>query len=208
MRTIKCVVVGDGAVGKTSLLLSYTTNTFTTDYTPTVFDNYSANLIVDDVRINLQLWDTAGQGEYGRFRTLSYAATDVFLICFALNSIVSFESVQTSWIREIRNHSSDVPIVIAGLKSDLRDDLRSQADDSTKMGCVNGKKSERYWVSDEEIKLACVRMGVSGYVECSALKGYNVSYVFEAVARLVVSPKPSTPPALESVGLGECCLLL
>lgn len=61
MNTIKCVTVGDGAVGKTCLLMSYAANQFPRDYVPTVFDNYAVNLNIGKEVFRLGLFDTAGQ---------------------------------------------------------------------------------------------------------------------------------------------------
>jgi Ras-related C3 botulinum toxin substrate 1 len=97
MRHIKCVVVGSWGVGKTCLLLSYTTGAFPGEYIPTNFDRHSANAIVDGQQIHLELWDTAFQDDWEKLRLLTYQQTDIFLICFSLVSPKSLEDVQTMW---------------------------------------------------------------------------------------------------------------
>ena len=75
VTNIKCVFVGDGAVGKTSMGISYSTDKFPADFVPTAFDSYQATVIVDDQKVLIGLWDTAGPEDYDRLRPLSYPHT-------------------------------------------------------------------------------------------------------------------------------------
>ena len=97
MQNVKCVVVGDGAVGKTSMLISYTTKEFPTEYIPTVFDNYETNVKLDGRAVFLGLWDTAGQEGYDRLRPLSYPQTDIFVITFSITSQETWEHIPSKW---------------------------------------------------------------------------------------------------------------
>lgn len=187
MKSIKCVVVGDGAVGKTSLLVSYTTNQFPEDYVPTVFDNYSAIVMVGDEKVTIHLWDTAGQEEYDRLRPLSYTQTDIFLICFSVVEPFSFQNVESKWMPEIRHHTpKDTKILLIGTKSDLRDEPHV-LDELDEQGLSP--------VSEKEASALAKRLGLVGYLECSAASQQGVREVFDCAIKSVIAPQEDEKPA-------------
>jgi small GTP-binding protein len=162
----KVVVVGDGAVGKTCALISYTTNAFPGEYIPTVFDNYSANVMRKERPVTLGLWDTAGAEDYDRLRPLSYPQTDVFILAYSVISRSSFENVSSKWVPELRHHAPTTPIVLAGFKTDLR-----------------GGQSERYGITAQtsvEGRELATSLGLATYRECSALTQVGLSDLFNA----------------------------
>ncbi|KAL7419091.1 Rho GTPase [Cryptotrichosporon argae] len=118
----KLVVVGDGACGKTSLLTVFLKGYFPTGYEPTVFENYVETLQVDEQVVDLSLWDTAGQEDFDRLRSLSYADTHVVMICFSVDSPTSLENVEYKWVEEVAQNCPGVKTVLVALKCDLRDD--------------------------------------------------------------------------------------
>jgi small GTP-binding protein len=175
-QDVKIMVVGDGSVGKTCMLISYTTNSFPGEYVPTVFDNYTANAIVEGQPINLGLWDTAGSDEYNTLRPLSYPGTDVFIICFALDSPPTYESVKSKWHPEVTHFNPKTPIILVGTKIDVR-----EAPETIENLKATGQKP----ISQSDGDRLAKEIGAAKYLECSALTQKGLPNVFEEAVKAV-----------------------
>jgi Ras-related C3 botulinum toxin substrate 1 len=179
-ENIKCVVVGDGAVGKTSLLLSYTTNKFPEDYIPTVFDNYLANVMYKNKTISLCLWDTAGQEDYDKLRPLSYPDTQCFLVLFSVVNPTSYNNVKSKWMPELKEYSNGVPIILCGTKIDLRENEE-----------IFKKLNERDLkpISFDQGTQLAKEIGAIGYFEVSAKTQKGVKECFNSCIESALVPK-------------------
>lgn len=166
------------------MLMCYATNTFPTDHMPTIFDNYSKNVSLDDGRtVSLGLWDTAGQDEYAAFRPLSYDGADAMLLAFSCDSRESYESVESKWAEELRTKSPGTPIVLVCTKIDLRD---------------GGKGT----ITRAEGEALSERVGAATYVECSALTQNGLQTVFDTVIDVRLRPE-----LFAKKPKGGCCVI-
>ncbi|KAF6768419.1 hypothetical protein AHF37_10008 [Paragonimus kellicotti] len=179
MRTIKCVIVGDGAIGKTCFLISYTTNTFPTQYVPTVFDNYAVTVMIGGEPYTLGLFDTAGQEDYDRLRPLGYARTDIFLVCFSVVNPASFENVRDKWVPEIMYHCVKVPFLLVGTQTDLRDD-------KTTVNIMRSNKQS--FITQEQGERLAKELKAVKYLECSALTQRGLKNVVDEAIITALTP--------------------
>lgn len=180
----KLVVVGDGACGKTCLLIVFSKDQFPEVYVPTVFENYVQDITVKhngvSKEVELALWDTAGQEDYDRLRPLSYPDTNVILMCFAIDNPDSLENIPEKWQPEVKHFCQNVPVILVGCKMDLREDpdvIRELA------------KLKQSPVNEAQAEAMSARIMAKQYIECSARQKINVHEVFEAATMAALSTK-------------------
>uniref|UniRef100_A0A914NJC0 Uncharacterized protein n=1 Tax=Meloidogyne incognita TaxID=6306 RepID=A0A914NJC0_MELIC len=180
MLHLRCVLVGDPCVGKTSLVVSYTRNGFCERYCPTAFDNYSVTVCVDGKPLRLELCDTAGRNliqfalwvmlmllffycvsKFDTIRPLGYADASVFLLCFNVAKISTLRSATQRWLPEIRALAPSAPIILVGTQSDQRmNTRRGEAIEPSVMGQL-ASRLQLHWL------------------ECSAVTQQNLKEVFD-----------------------------
>lgn len=171
----KLVMVGDGACGKTSLLYVFTKDEMPTSYVPTIFDNYVADMEIDNNKqVELALFDTAGQEEYDQLRILMYPDADVIVICYSIDSPDSLMNVVEKWAPEVRHFCPGVPIILCGNKKDLRNNEETR---------LKLSETKQVPVQIEDGIEVANSIEASAMVECSALTKAGVMQLFETAAQ-------------------------
>ncbi|KAM4741357.1 rho-related GTP-binding protein RhoC-like isoform 1-T1 [Anableps anableps] len=178
----KLVIVGDGACGKTCLLIVFSKDQFPEVYVPTVFENYIADIEIDGKQVELALWDTAGQEDYDRLRPLSYPDTDVILMCYSIDNPDSLENISEKWTPEVKHFCPNIPIILVGNKKDLQNDENTRKDLA---------KMKQEPVKTEDGKNMAMRISAFSFLECSAKTKDGVREVFNTATRAALQVKKS-----------------
>ncbi|XP_022918311.1 rho-related BTB domain-containing protein 1 [Onthophagus taurus] len=195
---VKCVVVGDTAVGKTRLICARACNKqvslaqLLATHVPTVWaiDQYRIYKdvlersweVVDSVNVSLRLWDTFGDHE--KDRRFAYGRSDVVLLCFSINNPVSLRNCRLMWYPEIRRFCPNTPVLLVGCKNDLRYMYRDEAYLSyfrDRSPFVRATRKSDLVMPDEARDVAR-ELGLY-YYETSVLTYYGVNEVFENAIR-------------------------
>jgi Ras homolog gene family, member A len=170
-------------------------------YVPTVFENYITHTPHPPTgkMVELALWDTAGQEEYDRLRPLSYPETDVLFVCFAIDCPNSLENVmdkvrwfrgtrdtvvdRTQWYPEVLHFCPTTPMMLVGLKSDLRN----------KRNCIELLKTQGLTpVTPEQGRAVAKKMGAT-YMECSSKEQDGVEDIFDMAVTMAVGDEYKEP---------------
>ena len=149
-------------------------------------------------KVELALWDTAGQEDYDRLRPLSYPDTDVILMCFSIDSPDSLDNIPEKWTPEVRHFCPNVPIILVGNKkvnfnshqkhrTSLFDvflifirfqDLRNDPNTIKELA-----KMKQEPVKPEDGRTMAEKINAFAYLECSAKSKEGVREVFETATR-------------------------
>lgn len=179
-KLFKLLVIGEAGVGKTCILLRYTSDSFTNNHLPTIGIDFKLKLIkIDGYDIKLQIWDTAGQE---RFRTITqsyYKGAQGIILAYDVTDPKSFKNI-TNWIRQIDSHAQkNVHKVLVGNKCD---------------------KADRK-IKEEEGKQLAEENDMT-YFETSAKTGQGINEAFEYLAKLILKNKKNiTEDKKESIKL-------
>ena len=168
----KIILLGDGAVGKTSLIKRFVVDKFDDKYILTIGSKITAKALQIEIEkdlyyLNLQIWDILGQKGYSKLHESSFRGTDGVIMVADITRPETLQSIGDYWIPEVENLIGMVPSVILVNKSDL-----------TKQAVIREK----------ELRKFASRFKSSFYLT-SAKNGENVKYAFNSIGKGMIEKK-------------------
>ena len=164
--TLKLILVGDGRVGKTSIINKYLYNTFNENEPMTINSCFlEKKMIINEKTFKFALWDTAGQEKFNSVTPVYYRDAKGVILVYDITNARSFERVQ-KWIEEVRSYNKECEIVICGNKVDIKETYEDGVDKNKAKAYVESKGIEHFYTS--------------------AKTGEGLEEVFEYVAKKVV----------------------
>jgi len=166
----KVVLLGDGGVGKTSLIARYVVNKFDDKYIATIGTKVSRKdiqVVKPDLIINLRMmiWDILGQKEYSKIRSASLSGAQGVIIVGDLSRPETVQSLEGFWLKEAQGVVGQIPTVFVGNKLDLTSPDSASA---TQLQSISQKHGYPFML-------------------CSAKTGDNVEEVFSALGEMLVA---------------------
>jgi small GTP-binding protein len=164
----KIVILGDAAVGKTSLITQFVEGTFQEDYKPTL----GANIIrkdvnIDNLRVRLIMWDLAGQEKYRVVRSMYFQGCEGALLVYDVTRYNTMDSISTKWLRDFKKYvKKKGAYILIGNKTDLRD---------------------QRVIPTERGKELSIKIKASHFIETSAKFGENIEEAFSLLVNQILS---------------------
>lgn len=121
------------------------------------------------------IFDTSGQDEYDKLRPLFYKDSNVIIMCYSIDMPDSLSNIFDKWWPEIRYYVPQIPVILVGIKKDLRNDPIT----SRRLKLTN-QRSLKY----EDGQLVSKRLRVAYFFECSCKTNENIQEIFQAAAKL------------------------
>ena len=167
---IKVVLVGNSAVGKSSLMMRFADDQFKETYLNTIGVDFRFKTIkVDGARVKVQIWDTAGQEKFRTITSTYYKGADSVVLVYDMTNEKSFKEIENYWVDEIKQHIDDIgSFMVIGNKSDL-----------ASKKCVDTEMASQLKIGKAPTL----------FFECSAKEDTNVHKAFEEMARAFIKKK-------------------
>ena len=146
-KYLKLVVIGDKDGGKHEATFAYLIGEGTNGlYIPTVIDNIKVNKVYEGQNVCVQIWDTSGQEEIPNSRILAYPQSSVFILFFSLVKPITLKNIEEIWTLEIKENCPEIPFILVGTDSNLRDEYVNNLEKNEKEGLkpISTKEGEKF----------------------------------------------------------------